>query len=55
MDRRMDEENKTGHRDRLRERFLRGEESALTDEKLLELLLTYAIPQKDVRPLALEG
>jgi len=23
-----------------------------TDEKLLELLLTYAIPQKDVQPLA---
>jgi len=48
----MDEKEKTGHRERLRESFLRGEDGALTDEKLLELLLTYAIPQKDVRPLA---
>lgn len=42
----------TGHRQRLRERFLAQEESALTEEALLELLLTYAIPQRDVRPLA---
>jgi len=41
-----------GHRQRLRSRFLSREKSALTDEGLLELLLTFAIPQKDVRPLA---
>ena len=41
-----------GHRQRLRARFLSAEESALTEEGLLELLLTFAIPQKDVRPLA---
>lgn len=41
-----------GHRQRLRSRFLSREESALTEEGLLELLLTFAIPQKDVRPLA---
>ncbi len=41
-----------GHRQRLRTRFLSREESALTEERLLELLLTFAIPQKDVRPLA---
>lgn len=41
-----------GHRQRLKERFLAGEQRALGDEALLELLLTYAIPQKDVRPLA---
>ena len=41
-----------GHRQRLRNRFLSEEESALTEEGLLELLLTFAIPQKDVRPLA---
>ena len=42
----------TGHRERLRKRFLSGEEGSHTDEALLELLLTYAIPQKDVQPLA---
>lgn len=41
-----------GHRQRLKERFLMGDAQAHTDEALLELLLTYAIPQKDVRPLA---
>jgi len=41
-----------GHRQRLKERFLAGEPRAGTDEALLELLLTYAIPQKDVQPLA---
>jgi DNA repair protein RadC len=44
--------SKLGHRDRLRERFSAEEDSAHTDESLLELLLSYAIPQKDVRPLA---
>lgn len=33
-------------------RFLAGEEVSRCEEHLLELLLTYAIPQKDVRPLA---
>lgn len=41
-----------GHRERLRERFLAGELCSRSDEALLELLLTYAIPQKDVQPLA---
>jgi DNA repair protein RadC len=41
-----------GHRQRLKERFLAGEPSSQSDEALLELLLTYAIPQKDVQPLA---
>ena len=41
-----------GHRQRLKERFLSGEEAGQTDVSLLELLLCYAIPQKDVRPLA---
>lgn len=42
----------SGHRQRLRERFLAGESEARTEEALLELLLTYAIPQQDVAPLA---
>lgn len=41
-----------GHRQRLKERFLASEPRALTEWALLELLLTYAIPQKDVQPLA---
>lgn len=42
----------TGHRERLRARFLAGDASAMTDAALLELLLTYSIPRRDVRPLA---
>ena len=44
-----DENFYTGHRDRLREKFLNGK---LTDNEKLELLLAYAIPRRDVRPLA---
>ena len=39
----------TGHRERLKEKF-RNEQ--LADYEKLELLLTYAIPRRDVRPLA---
>lgn len=39
-----------GHRDRLRQRLLSGER--LDESVVLELLLCYGIPQKDVRPLA---
>lgn len=48
----MAETGETGHRNRLRQRFLAGEVGALTDETLLELLLTFAIDRKDVKPLA---
>ncbi len=41
-----------GHRERLRQRFLAGESSAMSDEALLELLLSYAIVRRDVQPLA---
>jgi DNA repair protein RadC len=41
-----------GHRDRLRRRFLRDGPDALPDYELLELLLTFAIPRSDVKPLA---
>jgi len=41
-----------GHRERIREKFLFGDASSRSDEALLELLLTFAIPQRDVRPLA---
>jgi DNA repair protein RadC len=42
----------TGHRQRLRERFLAEEPRALTEESLAELLLTFAIPRSDVQSLA---
>lgn len=38
-----------GHRERLREKLL---DDKLTSYEKLELLLTYAIPRRDVRPLA---
>ncbi len=39
-----------GHRERLREKFRAG--SKLPDYEVLELLLMYAIPRTDVKPLA---
>jgi hypothetical protein len=48
----MSDTGKKGHRQRLRDRFIGGEKSSHSEEALLELLLTYAIPQKDVQPLA---
>lgn len=48
----MADKIKVGHRQRLRNRFMAGEEISRTDEALLELLLSYAIPQKDVQTLA---
>lgn len=41
----------TGHRDRLRDRFINAPDS-LPDYELLELLLFIAIPRKDVKPIA---
>jgi DNA repair protein RadC len=42
----------TGHRERLRQRFVKGGAEALADYELLELLLFMAIPRKDIKPLA---
>ena len=41
-----------GHRERLRKRFLEGGGKAMPDYEFLELLLTIAIPRRDVKPLA---
>jgi len=41
-----------GHRARLRERFLQSGLAGFHDHEILELLLTYAIPRKDVKPVA---
>ena len=40
------------HRQRLREQFVRNGLSSFTHHQMLELLLFYAIPQKDTNPLA---
>ena len=42
----------TGHRARLRERFLKGGADALADYELLEMLLFLAHPRADTKPLA---
>jgi DNA repair protein RadC len=47
-----DEPHYLGHRQRLRDRFLKGGAEALADYELLELLLFIAIPRRDVKPLA---
>ena len=41
-----------GHRQRLRDRFLKGGADALADYELLELILFRAQPRGDVKPLA---
>ncbi|MBJ3761594.1 DNA repair protein RadC [Maribius pontilimi] len=40
------------HRERLRERFVRGGAASMPDYELLELILFRAIPRRDVKPLA---
>ena len=46
------EHSHAGHRQRLRDRFVQGGASAFADHELLELLLTYAIPRRDVNATA---
>jgi len=41
-----------GHRQRLRDRFLQDGLDGFAPHEVLELLLCYAIPQKNVNPLA---
>ena len=48
----MADKGKTGHRQRLRDRFLAGDAESRSDEVLLELLLTFAIRRKNVKPFA---
>ncbi|MDO5299681.1 MAG: DNA repair protein RadC [Clostridia bacterium] len=43
-----------GHRERVRQRFRSEGLLAFSEHEVLELLLTYAIPQRDVNPLAHE-
>lgn len=46
------EDHRQGHRQRLKDRFLRGGRAALQDYEMLELLLFRTIPRRDVKPLA---
>jgi len=46
--------HQSGHRDRLRERFLKGGVDALQDYEILEMILFMALPRRDVKPLAKE-
>jgi len=41
-----------GHRERLRERFMKHGIESLQDYEVVELLLTFSIPQKDLKPTA---
>jgi DNA repair protein RadC len=41
-----------GHRERLRARFRNAGAAGFSDHELLELLLTYVIPRRDVKPVA---
>ena len=47
-----EEIEQSGHRERLRNRFLRSGLEGFQNYEALELLLTFAIPRKDVKPLA---
>lgn len=42
----------TGHRERLKNQYLQNGINSMTDIQQLELLLFYAIPQKDTNPIA---
>jgi len=45
-------ETNSGHRKRLRERFAKRSIDAFHDYEAVELLLTFAIPRRDVKPIA---
>lgn len=45
-------DNVSGHRDRIRKKYLKNGIRTFQDYEILELLLTYAIPRKDTKNLA---
>lgn len=45
-------ENSNGHRERIREKYLKNGINSFQEYEILELLLTYAIPRKDTKDLA---
>ncbi len=48
----MNKNNNNGHRKRLKEKYEKAGLKALHDYEILELLLIYAIPRKDCKPIA---
>jgi DNA repair protein RadC len=50
----MNTPDNAGHRQRLKERFLKTGIESLQDYEVLELLLTFTIPRKDTKPIAKE-
>jgi DNA repair protein RadC len=48
----MTREDLKGHRERLRQRFINSGIDGLHDYEAVELLLTFVIPRRDVKPLA---
>lgn len=50
----MDKPHYSGHRKRLRERFSAAGTAGMHNYELIELVLTYAIPRRDVKPVAKE-
>ncbi len=49
-----DKPDYAGHRERLKERLISGGGKSMPDYELLELVLTLAIPRRDVKPIAKE-
>lgn len=45
-------ENSNGHRERIRDKYLKNGINSFQEYEILELLLTYAIPRKDTKDLA---
>ena len=41
-----------GHREKMRQRFLKSGLESFADHEALELLLYYAIPRRDTNPVA---
>ena len=50
----MNEKDSQGHRERIKEKFLKNGIVGFAEYEILELLLTYCIPRKDTKPIAKE-
>ena len=50
----MNEKDNQGHRERIKEKFLKNGIDGFAEYEILELLLTYCIPRKDTKPIAKE-
>ena len=48
----MDCMQENGHRERMKQRFLKGQFNTFQPNEILELLLSYAIARKDTKPIA---